>query len=285
MRWDTSSLAQEHKHMRPEAGWRRRLYDVIFGHESGAGKAFDVVLIFAILASVLAVILDSVATVSGPRRALFRGLEWGFTVAFTLEYLLRLSIVRRPARYARSFYGVVDVLSFLPTYISLLVPGAQYLLVIRVLRILRIFRVLKLVRYVGEADLLFEALVASRRKIFIFIFSVLTLVVIFGALMYLIEGPEHGFSDIPTAMYWAIVTLTTVGYGDVSPVTPLGQSIASMIMITGYGIIAVPTGIYTAELAQVVRRSHEARECRECGLRGHDSDAGYCRRCGNPLEV
>ena len=283
MRWTSEILDEEHRRMRPERGWRRNLYDVVFGHESRAGKWFDVVLIFAIVASVVAVILDSVPSISDGRRELFRGLEWGFTISFTIEYFLRLCIVREPRRYAFSFYGLVDVLSFLPTYVSLLFPGAQYLLVVRVLRILRVFRILKLVRYVGEADLLVDALVASRRKIFVFVFSVLTLVVIFGAIMFIIEGPANGFVNIPQAMYWAIVTLTTVGYGDLTPATAVGQTIASLIMIMGYGIIAVPTGIYTAELAQVIRRSHEAARCTGCGLRGHEGDARYCRRCGAAL--
>ena len=255
------------------------LFRVIFGHQTPAGRRFDV-----ILASVLAVMLDSVEALHGSFGRMFLVLEWIFTLAFTIEYLVRLAVVREPGRYARSFFGIVDLLSILPTYLSLILPGANTLLVIRILRILRIFRILKLVRYLGEANLLVRALMSSRRKIFVFIFSILALVVIFGSIMYLIEGPAAGFTSIPRSMYWAIVTLTTVGYGDISPTTPLGQMIAALIMIMGYGIIAVPTGIYTAELSQTLRREYDQRRCPQCGLAGHDSDASFCSGCGVRLD-
>ena len=262
---------------------RSRLFVVIFGHETSAGRWFDVALIAAILLSVLLVLFDSVGAIRARHGPVLLAAEWVFTILFTIEYLLRLAIVRRPWRYATSFYGVVDLLSVIPTYLSLVFVGASSLLVIRVLRILRIFRVLKLVRYIGEASTLLEALMASRRKIFVFIFSVLTLVVVFGAVMYLVEGPQRGYTSIPKSMYWAIVTLTTVGYGDISPATPLGQAIASLIMILGYGIIAIPTGIYTAELSHTLRRDYDRRHCPSCDLAGHDKHARFCRRCGGEL--
>ena len=273
----------ERTDFRPGSGWRARWHEVIFGSDTPAGKLFDVVLIGAILASTTAVLLDSVASVRAEHGALLRRLEWGFTVLFTVEYVVRLSVVRRPGRYARSFFGVVDLLSILPTYASLLLPGAQYLLVIRALRILRVFRVLKLAQYVDELDVMIGALRASRRKISVFLFMVITVVLVVGALMYLIEGPERGFTSIPRSVYWAIVTLTTVGYGDLSPTTAAGQILASGIMILGYGIIAVPTGIVTAELVRAPRRGAGGRACRGCGAMGHDADAGYCKRCGRSL--
>jgi voltage-gated potassium channel len=236
-------------------GWREEVYEVIFEAETPAGKTFDVVLIALILGSVAVVMLDSVEAVRARHGALLRGLEWGFTLLFTAEYLLRLACVERPGRYARSIFGLVDLLAILPTYISLVLPGATYLTTVRVLRILRVFRVLKLAHHVREMEVLGRALKASRRKITVFVLAVFTLVVILGSLMYLIEGRENGFSSIPRSVYWAIVTLTTVGYGDISPQTPLGQSLAAVIMICGYGILAVPTGIVTVELARESRGS------------------------------
>ncbi len=267
----------------PESGWRRRCYDVIFGHEKGAGRNFDVALIVAIVVSVLVTMLDSVAELHAAHGRLFLLLEWTFTVLFSLEYLLRLVIVREPLRYARSFFGVIDLLAVLPTYLSLLIPGAQYLLVIRVLRIVRVFRILKLIRYIDESALLLEALSRSRRKIFVFLLSIVSIVVIFGALMFIVEGPAHGFTSIPMGMYWAIVTVATVGYGDVAPGTPGGRLIASVLMLIGYGIIAVPTGIYTAELASSLRQQRDHRRCDGCSVAGHEADALFCRRCGTAL--
>jgi voltage-gated potassium channel len=262
---------------------RARLHEIIFEADTPAGKLFDVLLIGSIIVSVSMVMLDSVNSIQARwGRLLYLG-EWFFTILFTFEYLLRLYCVRRPTAYATSFFGTVDLLAVLPTYLSIFFPGTQYLLVIRILRVLRIFRVLKLVQYLGEARLLSHALRASRRKITVFLFAVLTLVVIFGSLMYLIEDPESGFTSIPQSIYWTIVTLTTVGYGDISPQTGLGQTIAAMIMIIGYGIIAVPTGIVTAELSQTYKKSVSTQACLECGAEGHDSDAKFCKFCGSRL--
>jgi voltage-gated potassium channel len=262
---------------------RARLHEIIFEADTPAGKLFDVLLIGSIIVSVSMVMLDSVNSIQARYgRLLYLG-EWLFTILFTIEYFLRLYCVRRPMAYATSFFGLVDLLAVLPTYLSIFFPGTQYLLVIRILRVLRIFRVLKLVQYLGEARLLSHALRASRRKIIVFLFVVLTLVVIFGSLMYLIEDPESGFTSIPQSIYWTIVTLTTVGYGDISPQTGVGQTIAAMIMIIGYGIIAVPTGIVTAELSVVYKKSVSTQACPECSAEGHDSDAKFCKFCGSRL--
>jgi voltage-gated potassium channel len=215
--------------------------------------------------------------------AIFYALEWFFTITFTLEYVMRIVVVDRPWRYMRSFFGIVDVLAVLPTWISLFAAGSQYLLVVRALRILRIFRILKLTRYVGEADLLWLTLIRARRKVLIFFSTILTLVLIFGALMYLIEGPEDGFTSIPTSMYWAIVTMTTVGFGDITPKTTLGKMLTSLIILIGYSIIAVPTGIFTAELAAGMRAKRKLMPCAHCGQTDHESDARHCRICGTAL--
>lgn len=262
--------------------WRNVLHTVIFEAESPAGKWFDILLIASILASVVAVMLDSVSSFSNRYGAFLIGAEWFFTLLFTVEYLLRLSCVDRPRRYATSFFGVVDLLAIIPTYLSLLIPSTKYFLVIRILRILRIFRVLKLVQYMGEAVMLMKALKASGRKITVFLFTVFTLIIILGSLMYLIEGSENGFTSIPRSIYWAIVTLTTVGYGDISPQTNTGQILAAFVMILGYSIIAVPTGIVTVELSHVASR-HNTRSCRSCSAEGHDSDAAFCKDCGAQL--
>ncbi|HEY5672079.1 MAG TPA: ion transporter [Malonomonas sp.] len=260
---------------------RLRLHEIIFEADTPLGKLFDLVLIFSIIASVIVVMLDSVAVLQQRYGVLFYFLEWFFTLLFTAEYLLRLGCIGRPLKYAGSFFGVVDLLSIIPTYLSLFIAGGQYLLVIRVLRLLRVFRVLKLVQYVGEANYLLRALRASRRKISVFLLSVLLLMVIFGAVMYIVEGPEHGFTSIPRSIYWAIVTMTTVGYGDISPQTSLGQALASVVMILGYGIIAIPTGIMTAELAFSQRISTQS--CAECSAEGHAHDARHCKFCGAEL--
>jgi len=258
---------------------------VIFEAETTAGRAFDIILLAAILASVAAVMLDSVASINAVYADELNKAEWFFTILFTVEYLLRLICVGRPVRYALSFFGVVDFLAIVPTYVSLFLPGTQYLLVIRVLRVLRVFRILKVAMYVGEARLLTRALAASRRKITIFFFTVLTLVTILGSLMYLIEGPENGFTSIPKSVYWAIVTLTTVGYGDISPRTPAGMFLASVVMVLGYAIIAVPTGIVTSEISYAITagRAVTTRACFECGAEGHDHDATHCKFCGSRL--
>jgi voltage-gated potassium channel len=269
---------------RPTTARRARLHEIIFEADTRAGRLFDLALIWLILLSVATVILESVRSVRLQYGDLLYTLEWLFTILFTIEYVLRLLSVRHPLRYATSFFGVVDLLAIIPTYLSILVPGSQYLLVIRILRLLRVFRLLKLSEYVTEADTLRLALRASRRKISVFISAVVLLVVIIGALMYVVEGEAHGFTSIPLSIYWAIVTLTTVGYGDLSPRTPLGQMLASVVMIIGYGIIAVPTGIVTVELAQAARgKKITTQSCPSCSAEGHDADAVYCKYCGASL--
>jgi voltage-gated potassium channel len=267
-----------------EQSLRLTLRTIIFEAGSPAGKAFDVVLIASILLSVLAVMLDSVQSIRAEYgRALYL-VEWFFTILFTIEYVLRLITIGRPRKYATSFFGIVDLLAILPTYISIFVPGTHCLLIIRVLRVLRVFRVLKFFQYIWEASALMRALKASRRKITVFLFAVLTLEVILGSLMYLVEGDENGFTSIPRSVYWAIVTLTTVGYGDISPQTTVGQFLAAIIMITGYSIIAVPTGIVTVELSRHARREVDIQVCPGCGTEGHDADALHCKHCGTRLE-
>ena len=269
--------------MNNKKNWRVRLHEIIFGAETPAGKTFDVLLIASIFLSIIVVMLDSVASVNAVcGRQLFL-LEWFFTLLFTVEYLLRLSCIGRPWRYAASFFGIIDLLAVLPSYLSLLLPGAEIFLVIRILRVLRIFRVLKLVQYIGEANLLIKAMKASMRKITVFMFAVLSLVIIFGSLIYLIEGEQNGFTSIPRSIYWAIVTMTTVGYGDISPKTGFGQALAALVMIIGYSIIAVPTGIVTAEITQQLRKKISNRPCPECGASNHDDDAEYCKYCGASL--
>ncbi len=268
---------------RPLSPWQTRMHEVIFEADTAPGKLFDILLILSILASVVVVMLDSVTWFNERYGTLLTALEWAFTILFTVEYGLRLSCVGRPLRYATSFFGVVDLLAVIPTYLSLVLAGSQYLLVIRILRILRIFRVLKLVNYLSEAAMLAQALRDSRRKITVFIFGVLTLVVIFGALMYVIEGKASGFTSIPRSIYWAVVTMTTVGYGDISPQTNLGQFFAAMVMILGYSIIAVPTGIITAQLLRRPDVTVSTRACPDCSAEDHDPDARHCKHCGCAL--
>jgi len=253
---------------------KARLHEIIFEADTPAGKAFDIVLLVLIVLSVIAVMLESVASVRQQYGLWLRTFEWMVTILFTIEYVLRLYCVGKPLQYARSFFGIVDLLSILPTYLSLVIPGAQSFMVIRALRLLRVFRVLKLAHFVGEASELTAALRASARKIIVFLGAVLTLVVIVGSLMYVIEGEAHGFTNIPVSIYWAIVTMTTVGYGDIAPQTPLGKILASAIMIMGYGIIAVPTGIVSVELAGVAKgKKISTQACPECGAGDHASDA------------
>ena len=264
--------------------WREKIHEVIFEADTPLGKTFDVALLWAILASVATICLDSVAALHAQFGDLFTTAEWIFTGLFTIEYTLRIVSVRQPLRYALSFYGLVDLLSILPSYISLFIPGSQHLLVIRILRLLRVFRVLKLGRYVSESQVLMTAIKNSRAKITVFLFAVMTLVVVIGAMMYLIEGPENGFTSLPRSMYWAIVTLTTVGYGDVIPKTVPGQMLSSILMIMGYGIIAIPTGIVTAELAGTGQpRAVTTRTCAACLTEGHEHSALFCRDCGESL--
>ena len=264
--------------------WREKLREIIFEADTPAGKAFDIGLMLAIVLSVTAVLLDSVPELHEEYGSQFLAVEWFFTILFSIEYVLRLICVGKPLRYARSFFGIVDFLAIVPTYLSVLVPGAQSLLVIRALRLLRVFRVLKLAHFTGEASMLRAALHASARKIIVFLGVVLTLVLIVGSLMYLIEGERHGFTSIPESIYWAIVTMTTVGYGDIAPGTLLGKLLASAVMIIGYGIIAVPTGIVTVELARTSgKKLANTRSCPECAAEGHDFDAKHCKHCGSQL--
>jgi voltage-gated potassium channel len=265
---------------KPSDNVRASLHEIIFEADTRAGKLFDLILIFSIFASVLAVMLDSVRTIQMVHGDLLYSLEWFFTILFTIEYFLRLSCIGQPFKYATSFFGLVDLLAILPTYLSLLLPGSQYLLVIRILRVLRIFRVLKLAQFIHEANILVRALRASSRKIVVFFSVILTLVVVFGSVMYLVEGEPNGFTSIPRSIYWAIVTMTTVGYGDISPKTAFGQTIASLIMLLGFAIIAVPTGIVASEMSMIQKSSVSTQVCPQCSSEGHDVGAKFCKDCG-----
>lgn len=265
------------------APWRTRMYEVIFEADTPAGKLFDVVLIWLIIASVITVMLESVHAIAAEWGTVLRAAEWAFTLIFTVEYVLRLICVRRATRYARSFFGIVDLLAILPTWLSLVIPGSQALVSVRALRLLRVFRVFKLAHHVKEAGMLMRSLQAARYKITVFLAAVVTMVVILGSLIYLVEGAANGFTSIPRSVYWAIVTVTTVGYGDISPQTPIGQMLAAMAMIMGYAIIAVPMGIVTAELDRVSRREVTAQTCPHCLREGHDRDAVHCKFCGGAL--
>lgn len=273
---------------KPLSGWRRRVYSVIFEADTRHGRWFDLWLIVAIAVSVTVVILDSVAVVAQRYGTVFDVFEWGFTLLFTAEYLLRLACVRQPLRYATSAFGVIDLLAVLPAYIAIVAPGAYALADIRVLRLLRIFRVLKLVPYMKEYGVLLDVLRASRRKILVFLSFVMLVVLLLGTTMYVIEGPEHGFTSIPTAIYWAITAVTTVGFGDLVPKTDLGRAIASLMMLIGWGTLAVPTGIISAELTS--RRTSGltstavTRSCPHCGEQQLGADDRFCRACGASLD-
>ncbi len=262
--------------------WRSKLFQIIYHSDTPSGKWFDLILIGSILLSVLVVMLDSEQELNQQYEQIFDTLEWSFTILFSIEYIVRILCIRRPSVYIFSFFGVVDLISILPTYLGLFFAGSEYLLVVRILRILRIFRILKLTHYMGQADMLIKALLGARQKVIVFLAFLFTLVSIFGALMYLVEGPENGFTSIPRGMYWAIITVTTVGYGDLVPHTPLGQTIASFMVILGYSIIAVPTGILTAEFSEQIR--HELKSsgpsCQVCGFTTSDAKAQYCSQCG-----
>lgn len=271
----------EEKH--PQPGWRARLHEVVFEADTPAGRRFDLILLGVIGLSVLAVSLESVRDMRLRFGQELRLAEWIITILFTVEYLTRLLAVRAPFRYATSFFGIVDLLALLPTYISVIVPGTQSLLVIRALRLLRVFRILKLTQFMGEARMLRAAMRGSARKIIVFLGVVVTTVLIAGALMYVVEGESHGFTSIPTSVYWAVVTMTTVGFGDITPETVLGRFIASVLMIMGYGIIAVPTGIVTVELSAAARAASNTQACPTCGTESHDNDAKFCKRCGSKL--
>lgn len=269
----------------PENSPRRRYwYEIIFESDTPPGKAFDIGLLIAIGGSLLVVMLETVKSLTQDFDHVLKGLEWFFTIIFTIEYAIRLYVVKNPLRYALSFYGLVDLISVLPSYLAIVIGGAEYFIVIRSLRLMRVFRVLKMMRFIGEAKILGEALRASRQKITVFIIAVVCATMILGTMMYLVEGPANGFVSIPISIYWCIVTLTTVGYGDISPQTPLGQILASIIMIMGYGIIAVPTGIVTSELSKTYGSAKKRpRHCPGCKEYNHLEDARYCHNCGNEL--
>ena len=261
-----------------------KLYQIIFDSDTFLGKVFDILLLLAIFSSVIVVALDSVREIRAEHHSLLIGLEWGFTILFTLEYLVRIFCVRHPMKYIFSFYGLVDLLSILPTYISLFADGYQSLAVVRELRVLRLFRIFKLMQFVGQQQELAMALKQSRYKIGVFLITVLSLDLLIGAAMYLIEGEANGFTSIPKSMYWAIVTITTVGYGDIAPSTVLGQGLAAFVMILGYSVIAVPTGVVSVELTKTLGNENKNTYCDGCGLKGHQKDARCCRRCGKRLE-
>ncbi|MGB5855443.1 MAG: ion transporter [Oceanisphaera sp.] len=260
------------------------LYTVIFGTETPAGRRFDLALIVAILLSIVVLFLDSMSSARAHIGGTLYVLEWTFTLLFTLEYGVRVYCAHNRLAYIRSFYGIIDVLAVMPTYLSVFIPGLSFLLVVRLLRVLRIFRILKLFRYANEANVLLRSLNHSRRKIMVFFSSLFILVTLFGSLLYVVEGPENGFTSIPLSIYWAIVTITTVGFGDITPQTPLGQGIAAVTMLMGYAIIAVPTGILSAELGREMRREYDMRHCPLCDKTGHDKDASYCKYCGGEME-
>ncbi|NCC82084.1 MAG: ion transporter [Clostridia bacterium] len=264
--------------------WKKKLYKVIFESNTAAGKTFDILLIITIALSIFVVMMDSVSYYNSLYGNIFYILEWTFTILFTTEYILRIVSVKNPWKYITSFYGVIDLLSIIPTYFSLLVPGTQYLMLVRTLRLLRLFRVLKMVRYVEGSSVILRALRVSAPKIIVFLFTIFSITVIAGAVMYIIEGPENGFTNIPESMYWAIVTITTVGYGDISPQTSFGKMIASVMMIFAYGILAVPTGIVTYEIAQTSSRGKiNTKTCKNCTFENHDPDADFCKKCGEKL--
>jgi len=270
--------------------WRTKLHIIIYGHNTPAGKLFDLVLLIVILASIVLVMLESVKQIDAKYHTILNVAEWIVTILFTLEYIARIYTVKKPLKYITSFYGIVDLLSTIPKYLSLILVGTQSLVALRALRLLRIFRILKLARFLGASNTIVKALHASRAKISVFLFAVVIVSIILGTIMYIIEGDESGFTSIPRGVYWCIVTLTTVGYGDISPVTPLGQFIASIVMIMGYGIIAVPTGIVTAEIAtqksqkSVDLNNGDVETCKGCGVEDHKDGADYCYNCGFQLK-
>ncbi|MCC4212355.1 ion transporter [Leeuwenhoekiella parthenopeia] len=270
--------------------WRSKLHEIIYEADTPAGKAFDVVLLILIFLSVVLVMLESVSNLQIEYGKYFYIGEWIITIFFTIEYILRVISIRKPSAYIFSFYGLIDFISTIPLYLSFFIVGTNALLTIRALRLLRVFRILKVTRYIGEGNKLAKALKDSRPKILVFLFAVMILSVIAGTLMYIVEGPEHGFKSIPVSVYWCIVTLTTVGFGDIAPVTALGQFIATVIMIMGYGIIAVPTGIVSAEMAKGENSEPDSKKlhlntqvCHNCGARKHQDQAKYCHNCGNIL--
>ncbi|MFK7809094.1 MAG: ion transporter [Saprospiraceae bacterium] len=282
-------MARNHK-----AGFsplREKIHELIFEADTPAGKVFDVALLIAIVVSVIAVMLESVQEINNQFSASLYVLEWVLTIFFTIEYILRLYCVYKPIKYAGSFFGIVDLLSILPTYLSLIFAGTQYLMVIRALRLLRVFRIFKLTKFLKESTIILNALKSSRNKITVFLVFILLCVIIIGSVMYLVEGESNtDFTSIPRSIYWAVVTITTVGYGDIAPKTEFGQFLAAIVMIMGYAVIAVPTGIVSAELVKESREEEERRNklvstqsCRYCTKDGHDTDADYCKYCGEEL--
>jgi voltage-gated potassium channel len=268
----------------PENNWREKLHRVIYESDTAAGKLFDIILLFLIFSSITVVMIDSMESVHAEYGDLLTAIEWGFTILFTIEYILRLICIRKPLRYVFSFLGIVDLLAIIPSYLSIFFARSQYLVVFRALRLLRLFRIFKLTHFLSELHFLRVAVQGSLRKIGIFMFIVMSTVTILGSLMYLIEHRQNGFTSIPDSIYWAIVTITTVGYGDIAPVTPLGKFVASIIMLLGYGIIAVPTGIVTTEMAIAARNKRQQNQaCPNCGKEGHDDDARFCKFCGSKL--
>lgn len=266
--------------------FKEKMHELIFEADTPHGKTFDIALIIAILASVLVVMLESVESYDAKYHQIFDILEWILTAFFTIEYILRLYIVYRPMKYALSFFGLVDLLSILPSYLSFFIAGSESLMVIRILRLLRVFRIFKLAKFTREGQIIMIAMKKSYKKILVFLTFILLLVTIFGSIMYIIEvdHPDTGFDSIPRSIYWAIVTLTTVGYGDIAPHTPLGQFLAAIVMMLGYAVIAVPTGIVTAELTNT-KEQHNTQACRFCAVEGHDDEAEYCYMCGEELNV
>jgi len=273
-------MSQSSKSNQPAKDWQLDLYTIIFEADTKFGKVFDVVLLWAILLSTLVVMLESVASIQSRYGVELRVIEWILTILFTFEYFLRISCVRSPVKYVFSFFGVIDLLAILPTYFGLFLVDAHSLLIIRVIRLLRVFRVLKLVRFVKEISMLMKAVRDSRRKVIVFLLMILTMAMILGTLMYLIEGDQSGFTSIPKAMYWAIVTMTTVGYGDIAPQSVLGQIVASLVMLLGYAIIIIPTGIFSVELFKAALGNVSNKNCPHCKKAGHTKDALYCHLCG-----
>ena len=276
--------AQKNKH---QHSWRVRLHLIIFGTDTVIGRAFDIVLLYLIVISIVVVMLESVKAIEESYGTIIRIAEWTFTIIFTIEYILRIITTHKPSKYIFSFFGIIDFLAVIPTYLTIILAGSQYLLVVRTIRLLRVFRILKLGRYLGGGKQIVDALIASREKIIVFIGVLVTLVTIMGTLMYLVETPDDGFTSIPQSIYWAIVTLTTVGYGDIAPQTVIGQALASIVMIMGYSIIAVPTGIVTAELVkgQGPKKKDQEMTCSNCNQKGHDADADFCKYCGTELII
>ncbi|MCP8465964.1 ion transporter [Pseudomonas sp. ZM23] len=270
-------------------GWRQRGFNLLYHHNTPTARTIDLSLVCLIIISVVVVILDSVQSIHRTWAVSFRLIEWGITIAFTIEYLMRLAVAPKPWRYAFSFWGIIDIAAVLPTYLSLFIPGAQSLLVVRALRVPRVLRILKMTRYVDESGVLLQALMRSRRKIALFLFMVLTFAIVAGTLLYVVEGPKYGFINIPTSMYWAVATMATVGFGDIVPHTMLGRLVTSALILIGYSIIAIPTGVYTAELTRGMHQTDtkhsvpDSRICQSCGHIGHPLDARYCSQCGHKL--